>query len=418
MDYRKFLSKVQERIVPEDDAAERFAKELCIKISAELKRRRIGARVTPGGSIAKGTFIRDDHDVDIFVRFSYTYKGKDISSVLQKPLKKLFPKIERLHGSRDYFHLRGRYNVEIVPVLDIGDPTRAVNVTDMSPLHVDWVKQHIDRRLADDIRLAKVFCKAAGVYGAESYIKGFSGHVLDILVIHYKGFIRMLKAASRWKPNHVIDFYNHYHGKALQLLNNSKISPLIVIDPICPERNAAAALSREKLDEFRKAAEKFLKRPSAGYFEKKELTLDDLKKKAKDNKLLVIDIKGKKGKKDIVGTKFLKVYEMLRNNLVFRDFKVRSSGWKWDEESRATLWFIVDRKPLSEKKKQIGPPISSEQHAEQFKKKHKNVSVRGKRLYALVKRDFRQPDKLIQHLLKTMPEIKKRITGFSFKSKV
>jgi tRNA nucleotidyltransferase (CCA-adding enzyme) len=270
--------------------------------------------------------------------------------------------------------------------------------------------------LADDIRLAKAFCKAANVYGAESYAKGFSGHVLDVLVIYYKGFIPLLKNAVKWKEHDVVDFNNHYKGKALQRLNKSKIGPLIVIDPIQPERNAAAVLSREKFFLFKKKAEEFLKKPLKKFFEKKGITIGELKKKAKGKKLLLVKVKAVKGKQDVVGSKLLKAFDYIFNKLVSNDFKVYNKGWKWDKKNDALFWFMVKDETLSEKKVRLGPPLKNKQNVEDFRKKHKNIFVKGKRICAEVKRNYRKPEELLKEIKKDLylKEKAKKIETFIY----
>ena len=77
----------------------------------------IKAEVFAGGSIAKGTFLKNDYDVDIFVKFDLRYKNKDISKILEKVLKPLNP--ELVHGSRDYFSMEDKLSFEIITVLNI-----------------------------------------------------------------------------------------------------------------------------------------------------------------------------------------------------------------------------------------------------------------------------------------------------------
>lgn len=368
------------------------------KLNKALQRNKIKAVAVVGGSLAKGTFIKGDYDVDLFVKFDYSYKDKDISKILGKVLKKAFPRTVLVHGSRDYFQIKGKINYEIVPVLDITDAKKAINVTDMSPMHVEWVKKH---NYVDDIRLAKQFCKAQNCYGAESYIKGFSGHVLDILTIYYKGFTPLVKAAAKWKPKVVIDHNNYYKGKAIEQMNISKIqSPLIVIDPILPERNAAAALSLENFNIFVDAANRFIKKQSKEFFVKKEITIAELKKKAKNNKLVLLDVESLKGKEDIIGGKLLKAFTFIKNQLKFHDFRLIEAGWEWDKEKNALFWFITDKKDLSEYKEHIGPPLKAKEFAEEFRKKHKDVFIKNKRLYAKVKRDFTKAEDFVKYLIK------------------
>lgn len=375
------------------------------QLNSEIRKKKISAKAMIGGSVAKDTYLEGDHDCDIFVKFAYTYRKEDLSKLLAKVLKRFKP--ELIHGSRDYYQIKNKINYEIVPVLDIKNPKQAVNVTDMSPLHVIWVKKHPG--LTDDIRLAKQFCKAVGVYGAESYIKGVSGHVLDILVIHYGGFIKFLEASQTWKDKEVIDSENYYNKDALQKLNRSKIaSPIIVIDPVFPERNAAAALSLDKLEKFKKAAVVFLKRPSKKAFDVKEKTLIDLKKEAGKNKLIILNVKALEGKEDIVGAKLLKAFQQVRNQLNFNDFKVKKSDWKWDKASKAVFWYILDSRDLFEVTKWIGPPVREKERVLNFKEKHGKTFMECGRICTYVKRKHTKAENLLNDLLKD-PLLKEKV---------
>ena len=167
--------------------------EFISKVRQRKKKLGMKVEIMLGGSVAKGTFLKEKFDSDVFFRFSRSYQDEDLSDMLEmilQPFKK--NELVRIHGSRDYFQLVYKdVDFELVPVYKISDPKQAVNVTDASPLHVNWVKSQLVEKpeLRDDIILAKMFCKAQGIYGAESYIKGFSGHVLDVLVIHFGVFV-------------------------------------------------------------------------------------------------------------------------------------------------------------------------------------------------------------------------------------
>ena len=129
------LKEVLKDIKPigKDNGIDLFLK----KLGKLIRDGSIKAEVFAGGSIAKETFLKDDHDVDIFVKFDLRYKGKDLSKILGKVLKPLHPKL--VHGSRDYFSIENRLSFEIIPVLNITKSGQAENIMDMSPLHVYWV---------------------------------------------------------------------------------------------------------------------------------------------------------------------------------------------------------------------------------------------------------------------------------------
>jgi tRNA nucleotidyltransferase (CCA-adding enzyme) len=94
MDFKK-------RLIAENSPKTGDYSEIISKIQSELSSRKIKADVVIGGSVAKGTYLKN-YDFDVFVQF---YKNPS-SDVLEKVLKKAFKKIERLHGSRDYFKIK------------------------------------------------------------------------------------------------------------------------------------------------------------------------------------------------------------------------------------------------------------------------------------------------------------------------
>ena len=366
------------------------------------------AKPVLGGSGAKNTYLRATHDADIFVKFNYRkFSGNSfvISDILHKFLKKNFKKVARLHGSRDYFQINiNGFTFEIVPILDISNSEKSENITDTSPLHAKWVKKYPE--LTDEIRLAKAFCRANGLYGAESYINGFSGYVLEILVIFCGSFMNLLKASQKWKHKQVIDIMK-YHKHPFIEVNKSKLqSPIIVIDPVQPGRNAAAALSEEKYTQFISAARAFLKKPSKSFFKPKEFNLEKVRIKHKSRNLILLKVKPKPGTLDVEGTKILKVFEKISRQLERNEFKIVDNAWHWDKKNPAILYFALDKKLLPAEKVLEGPPVKVKMHAEIFKKKHKKTFVKTKRLYAKVRREFRNPQEFVKKLLKD-----KQITG-------
>ena len=193
------------------------------------------------------------------------YGEENLSELCEGVLSSIFKDVLRLKGSRDYFRVKiNDYEIEIIPVLYIKRINQAQNLTDQSPFHVNWIKKNVKARknLNFDMRLAKQFFRASGVYGAESWIGGFSGHVTEILVVYYGGFEKLLKAVLKWKDKTIIDVEKAYEGMdVLDILDDAKIvGPLVVVDPVDKERNAAAALGLEKFELLQSKIESFLKK--------------------------------------------------------------------------------------------------------------------------------------------------------------
>lgn len=392
MRYTPILEMIKKNIKPKEQIGE--IEEFLKDLNAQINREKIKASAVLGGSYAKGTHLAGDYDVDIFVKFSPSYADDEMSNLLERILKKWNPK--RLHGSRDYFWVHNAVRFEIVPVLDIKHRDDSRNVTDFSPLHVEWVNKN-GKKFKDDIRLCKQFCKAQRCYGAESYIRGLSGHVVDLLTIHFKGFVPLLKAAAKWKPKVVIDVPKAYKGDALLVLNKSKTQgPLIVIDPVQKERNAAAALSQENFDLFVSAAKSFLKKPSEEFFTIKPTDFSKLKKKGH---LVRVKVQSRDQTEDIAGTKFVRAFEFVLDAL--SEFGVIAAGWEWDKKKDGEWWFVLKDKELSKLKTVQGPPLSIPLAVEAFKKKHKKTTQKQGRIFAQVPRMARTPREVMKECAKS-----------------
>ncbi len=406
------LNEVLKEIQPDKD----YEEEIFEKLNSIIKKINQGQKnikAILGGSGAKGTWLRT-FDADIFVLFDYNKfreKSYKLSEILENILKKKFKNILRLHGSRDYFQIKeNKFTFEIVPILKIKKAEQAKNITDVSPLHSNWVKKH--KKLVNEMKLAKQFCQAQNVYGAESYIRGFSGYVCEILTAYYGSFPKLIKEASKWKKPAVIDAEKYYRGKdVFKMVNTSKLaSPLIVIDPVQKDRNAAAALSNEKFESFKKAAWEFLKNPSKEFFIKKDLKSEFLRQKAKNTKLMTMELKPLIGKTDVIGSKLLKIYEFINQQLNKHGFKPIKSDWEWNKKNNAVFYFLLDNKPLQKNIEVEGPPLKMELHAENFRKVHKKTFVKKGKVYALEQRKFLEPHDLAAQLIKNQ-FVKERCTS-------
>jgi len=371
----------------------------------------IGAKLIIGGSVKKGTWLPGIHDIDCFLQFDYIkYKNKneDLSNIAEKLLKKCFKNIKRLHGSRDYFQVEyNGFEIEIIPVINITKPELMLNITDVSPLHINWLAKKTKlKNLETDARLSKKFCRGIGVYGAESFIRGLSGHVIEVLTVHYGGFLPFIKAISKWDDRASIDPQGHYtdEKQMMLLMNSSKlVSNLIVVDPIQPERNAAAVLSDEKFQLLKNQANQFLKKPSKSFFIEKHITIEQIKARKTKNKLLLFTAEPEKDTTiDISGCQILKKFEYIERMLNEFDFKIKNQGWYWDKQNQAIFWFYIDPQILSQSFRHAGPPVKLDIHADSFKKQWNKFNVRtaGGKLYVDLPRKVRTIDDFLTELKK------------------
>jgi len=368
------------------DSLEKFTEE----IRKKLKIRKIDAEIFIGGSFAKKTMIRKGHyEIDIFIRFDKKHKG--ISDLTKKILGKR-KNLLVIHGSRDYFRIRASKNLffEIIPVRKIKTPREAENITDLSYSHVKYVKKKIkSEKILDDILLAKAFCYGNNCYGAESYINGFSGYALELLIYHYGSFLNFVRAMTRIKGKEIIDIEKHHKNKQriLMNINAAKLgSPIVLIDPTYKQRNVLAALSYSTFGKFQKTCKKFLKNPSIKAFETKEINFEKRKKDAKRKgyEFVLIEAKTSKQEGVIAGSKLLKFYNHLASEIK-KYFEIKNKGFEYEGKKSAKFFFTVKRR--SELLMQ-GPLKSQKKHAEKFRKKHKKIFAKKNRLYAKQKPGF------------------------------
>jgi len=337
-----------------------------------------GLKAIVGGSFAKGTAIckSKKQDVDIFVVFEKKEDLEKLRSILGK--MELGKKLSVVHGSRDYFQVDvGGAVLEIVPVMKNGDPSKAENVTDVSLSHVKYVVGEINKnkKLADEILLAKSFCKAQRSYGAESYIHGFSGYSLEVLVIYFGGFLEFLKGIRKTQ---VIDPKKYFKGKQeiLRELNQSKMGgPIILIDPTYKYRNVCAGLGEETFERFLKVSGEFLKKPSLEFFELRDIDVGGMKKRTKEKKALFVglEINTDRPGGDVAGAKMRKFFDFFVDELNRKKQEVLEKEFDYSGEgSNAKGYLVVKEFKEIEVR---GPSVKMKGASEKFKK------ARGKSAY-------------------------------------
>jgi tRNA CCA-adding enzyme len=386
----KILFEQLEKINLDEKTLEKVNKitqKFYLELEKKLKDKKINAEVFIGGSLAKKTLVKKDkYDVDIFVRFDKKYGNDKISILLENILGK---NARKIHGSRDYFEIEDEgVLIEIIPVIKIRVPKDAENVTDLSYFHVNYVLNKIKKNpnLANEIKLAKVFCYSQDCYGAESYIKGFSGYSLELLICHFGGFLKFIEEISKNQNEKIIiDDSKFYKDKneVLRELNEAKTqSPIILIDPTFKDRNTLAGLSEETFEKFRKKCRKFLKNPNLEFFKRKDI-YEILKRK--NQNLKVISVKTCKQKGDIAGTKSRKFFNYFMFKLR-QEFEIKIAEFDYNENKNLAFFYLALDKKEDEIKR--GPSTESDENLKKFKKVHPNSFIKNNIAYAKIKHNL------------------------------
>ncbi len=386
MSIKEILKQEVERIKLSDEELSNLTEitnEVVSTLNYKIKKLGINGSVFLGGSLAKNTIIRKKkYDIDLFIRFDSKYSEEDIN----KQMKRIFfwfriPKhkfkLKKIHGSRDYYQMIPRFNknlsFEIIPNLKINKPSEARNITDLSYFHVNYIKEKSkkNKNLVEQIMIAKSFCHGQKCYGAESYIKGFSGYALELLIVYFKSFEKFIETISKTEGKIIIDVEKLYKNneEIIKELNPSKKeSPIILIDPTFKERNASGALSVETYNKFKSSCKNFIKNPSLEFFENKGVDIEYFDKTAKELKSVfaVFEIQTKKQEGDIAGSKMLKFSKLFTSELK-KYFEILEEEYEYWGEKKANIYYVLKRKSEIVF---VGPSIYFPEAAEKFKKTH------------------------------------------------
>jgi tRNA nucleotidyltransferase (CCA-adding enzyme) len=227
--------------------------------------------VTLQGSVAKDTFLKGQSDIDVFILFP---PNKDINidwfeRTLIPIIIKCFNKYKNVlnYASHPYVTIYiDSVEVNIVPAYKVPSPDKIISAVDRTPFHTMYIKTHLSESQKDEVRLLKQFLKNWNLYGAEIEVQGFSGYLVELLIIAYENFYNLLKNASQWHAYKTCIDIEHHYSSIEECLNKFKGSALIVVDPVDPRRNVAAAVSLKKFSMFKLLAKMFLEFPSIEFF--------------------------------------------------------------------------------------------------------------------------------------------------------
>lgn len=285
--------------------------------------------ITLQGSLAKDTFIRERVDIDIFVLFQPLEVNSEwINDVFVPLILKCLQNKYRLivkYASHPYVtaYIDG-VEVNIVPAYSVDSPTKIISAVDRTPFHTNYIISKLNDALKDEVRILKRFLLAWNLYGAEISVRGFSGYLAELLILSYGTFLNLLRESQNWKAYKTcIDIENHYRDER-ECLKSFKDSVLVVVDPVDPYRNVAAAVSLKTFSLFKLLAKLFLEKPSQRFLSREqeppldESTLSSYVKKrieSTNSCLIGVEFKILKPVPDVVWGQLNRVERIIKNTL-------------------------------------------------------------------------------------------------------
>ncbi len=259
-------ARISERVSPTPEMQERVARvrtELVDRVRAAAEQRSSPlVRALVAGSAARGTYLSDRLDIDLFLLFPPDLSRDRLREEGLALGRAVLSDPETRYAEHPY--LRGRFegfHVDAVPGFAITDPSHPLSPVDRTPVHQEYLSSRETPELVAQVRLAKQFFRTLGVYGSESRTEGFSGYLVELLVLRFGSLQGLLAAARSWRI-------------PVRIEEPSRDPPrlptevaLIQADPVDPHRNVASALSRKNLALLILGAGAYLDRPAEWWFE-------------------------------------------------------------------------------------------------------------------------------------------------------
>ncbi len=258
-------AEVRAAVAPSPELLERLGRtreRLLEAVRASAARRGSGlVRAVIAGSAARATFLSDRLDIDLFLLFPPEISDDQLREQGLALARDVLTDPVRRYAEHPY--LRGTFEgftVDAVPGFAVTDPSRPRSPVDRTPFHQEYLAARETPEIAAEVRLAKQFLRARGVYGSEAKTEGFSGYLLEVLVLRYGSLRELLRAARDW----AIPVRLEPAGREPPRLP-AEVA-LVLADPVDPNRNVASALSRRNLGALIVSARAYLEQPDRAWF--------------------------------------------------------------------------------------------------------------------------------------------------------
>jgi len=375
--YDEIEKIVLDRIKPSKEEYEkgyRIYNKVKEALERGLKRHKIPGKVSLQGSFAKDTWISGELDLDVFVLFPEEYSREWLETtgfrIILESLKDYNYIVK--YAAHPYITVKVEdVDVDVVPAFDVRNPAQIKSAVDRTPYHTKYVNSKLTLRQRDEVRLLKKFMKGIGVYGAEIKVEGFSGYLVELLIIHYGSFRSVLTEASEWQPPVIIDIEG-YH-KPRELVRKFRNKDLVVVDPVDPNRNVAAAVSRRSFATFIAASRRYLEKPSLSYFFPSYPEIDLLRVLSLRKTSMVVvlfDISSLRIAPDILWGELKRTMKGLVRFIESNDFKVIDYDSWSNEKDLALIIIELEERMLSPYTLHIGPPVHNREYSDKFIKKY------------------------------------------------
>jgi tRNA nucleotidyltransferase (CCA-adding enzyme) len=322
-----------------------------------------------GGSFAKGTWLKNEADIDIFIKFKndvdyghFEAYGKLIG---MRSLKEYSPYLRYADHPYVEAYVDGvKFNIVPCYNVSFGDWKSAA---DRSPFHTSYVINNLNQEKKNQVRVLKKFLKSLKIYGAEISIEGFSGYVCEVLILKFGSFLSTIQFFSTYSTdNSVINIIrpDHEQEKYKRIFD----SFLVILDPIDENRNLGSAISSRSVATLIQSSRKFLSNPGNNYFREEPVSHsnNDLKDLL-SSFILVIDFKYGDRPSDVIWGQLKKMTRSICKFVESYGFRVlKYHGNVHEKEKVCVIALLYESLTISKLSVKIGPEIFRIHDLEKF----------------------------------------------------
>ncbi len=395
-----FLDKVYNKIKPTKEellAINKLSKNIISKLNKEAKKMKLPIKkIILAGSSARGTFLHNKKDLDIFCLYDLKVSIEDVKKYNETLLRKAYPKVNFVEEYGEHPYLKAiieNHAIDFVPGFYIKNIKDKKSSVDRTPLHLKFLNKHQNEDSKKQIILLKQFLKNNLLYGADQKNNGFSGYLTELFILKFKTFENVLKNMSNLNEN-----------KYLTILKNNKKKKfddyLVFLDPTDKNRNVASAVSKKNWLIFEKLAKEYLIKPSQKYF-----FSDIYENNLKNIFCFKLNINGKTFDSNWGIIK--SITKKISNDLNTKHYKIENySGIYFNNKG-----YII----LETNFKDIinGPFIKDTKNSKAFKRKHKNTFEKNNKLYSEFKFNKTQFIKEVKKSIKSLTNMNSEKVNFN-----
>lgn len=166
--------------------------------------------ITLQGSLAKGTALPGDCDIDLFITVpleddtpSLT-KTVIVNTIAETVIRKAKVAGVEVEGEKpkqaSHPYICGTFEGVKFDLVPCFDATGIVTAVDRTPRHTAYMNKHLSDEQRRDVKLLKLLLKEEGLYGADTWTQGYSGYALECAVAETGSFGAAISHLASMQP--------------------------------------------------------------------------------------------------------------------------------------------------------------------------------------------------------------------------